>query len=236
MGGFNKYGSSDNYILLGGGGDKPVSDFMLGNNGYDYVEIGGLKWATMNVGANSVTDYGLYFQWGDINGYIALQCGSGTFQKPFGWADYKYGNGTSSPGANGMTRYNSSDLLTRLDIVDDAAHANWSGMWRMPTTAEFQALGNAVNRAWTSDYQGSGVPGIICTDKTDSSKVLFFPACGYCYNGSVYNVGSYGYYWSSSLYSSNVQDAYYLYFLDGLVRWQRSSHRSHGFSVRGVIG
>lgn len=29
----------------------------------------GLKWADCNVGAKKETDYGLYFQWGDIVGY-----------------------------------------------------------------------------------------------------------------------------------------------------------------------
>lgn len=29
----------------------------------------------MNVGASSVTDAGLYFQWGDISGYSANQVG-----------------------------------------------------------------------------------------------------------------------------------------------------------------
>jgi hypothetical protein len=37
----------------------------------------------MNIGANSITDYGLYFQWGDISGYTSSQVGSGTNQKPF---------------------------------------------------------------------------------------------------------------------------------------------------------
>ncbi len=32
---------------------------------HDFVEIGGKKWATMNIGAESITDTGLYFQWGD---------------------------------------------------------------------------------------------------------------------------------------------------------------------------
>jgi hypothetical protein len=31
----------------------------------------------MNVGASSVTDTGLYFQWGDTQGYTASQVGSG---------------------------------------------------------------------------------------------------------------------------------------------------------------
>ena len=203
---------------------------------HDYVEIAGIKWATMNVGANSVTDTGLYFQWGDTQGYTADQVGSGEGQKYFGWADYKYGNGTSSPGATGMTKYNSTDGKTVLDASDDAVIANWGGQWRMPTTAEYAALGAAVNTAWTADYQGSGVAGLVCTDKIDSSKVLFFPACGLCFDGSVLNVGSGGFYWPSSLRSSDVQLAYRLYFYDGQVLWQSDSRRFYGNSVRGVLG
>ena len=217
-------------------GDVHYNPYVDPYAGHDYVEIGGLKWATMNVGANSITDTGLYFQWGDISGYTASQCGSGEGQKYFGWADYKYGNGTSSPGATGMTKYNSSDGKTVLDAEDDAAVANWGGSWRMPTTAEYAALGAAVNRVWTNDYQGSGVKGLVCIDKTDSSKVLFFPACGYSRNGGVSNVGGDGFYWSSSLYSSNVQSAYSFYFFSGYVIWQEDRLRSYGFPVRGVVG
>ena len=217
-------------------GDVHYNPYVDPYAGHEYVEIGGLKWATMNVGANSITDTGLYFSWGDISGYTASQCGSGEGQKYFGWADYKYGNGTSSPGATGMTKYNSTDGKTVLEAADDAAVANWGGSWRMPTAAEYAALGNAVNIAWATDYQGSGVAGMICTDKTDSSKVLFFPACGICFNGGVYNVGGYGYYWSSSLNSSSVQNAYYLDFGNSRVNWQASDGRYDGFSVRGVVG
>ena len=207
-------------------------------NGYKFVEIGGLKWATMNVGANSITDTGLYFQWGDTQGYTAAQVGSGEGQKYFGWADYKYGNGTSNPGATGMTKYNSTDGKTVLDLSDDAARANMGGLWRMPTTVEYVALGNAVNSAWTADYQGSGVSGLVLTDKTDSSKVLFFPAAGFCRNGSVDFVGSNGYYWSSSVLSSNVQNAFCLGFNSSGVNWQDYYliDRFFGFAVRGVVG
>ena len=110
------------------------------------------------------------------------------------------------------------------------------GSWRMPTTDEYAALGAAVNSAWTADYQGSGVSGLVLTDKSDSSKVLFFPAAGYCYNGSVSNVGSYGSYWSSSVYGSSLQNAYRLGFGSGTVNWQRNYYRYYGFSVRGVVG
>lgn len=39
--------------------------------GHDYVEIGGTKWAKVNIGATDVIEAGLYFQWGDTHGYTA---------------------------------------------------------------------------------------------------------------------------------------------------------------------
>lgn len=202
-------------------------------NGHDYVEIGGMKWATKNIGAENITDAGLYFQWGDIQGYTAEQVGTGEGQKYFGWADYKYGNGTSSPGAREMTKYNSTDGKTVLDLEDDAARANWGGTWRMPTTEEMQAFGDAVNAVWTADYQGSGVAGLVCTDKTDNTKVVFFPAAGYC--GSGRHVGRYGYCWSSSLFTSSRQGAYDLNFDSYGANWAYNDSRYFGCAVRPIL-
>lgn len=204
--------------------------------GHEYVEIGGVKWATMNIGASSVTDTGLYFQWGDTQGYTASEVGSGDGKKYFGWTDYKYGNGTSSPGSTGMTKYNSTDGKTTLEVSDDAAVVNWGGNWRMPTTAEFQALGTATTSAWTSSYEGSGVAGLVLTSKADSNVKLFFPAAGRCSNGSVGNVGSYGLYWSSSLHTGVMLYGNGLSFLNGSVNWQGNDDRCNGRAVRPMVG
>lgn len=196
-------------------------------NGHDYVEIGGIKWATKNVGASSVTDYGLYFQWGDTQGYTAEQVGT---DKNFEESDDKYySNGN-------YTKYNATDELVTLQSSDDAVTAAWGGSWRTPTVSEFQALSEAVNTAWTADYQGSGVAGLVLTDKTDSSKVLFFPACGFVDYGEVYDAGSRGDYWQSSLSADYGDDyAYSLLFDDGRVNWRSyDGGRYLGFSVRGV--
>lgn len=45
---------------------------------YEYVDLGlpsGTLWAKMNVGAKSETDAGLYFAWGETQGYTAEQVG-----------------------------------------------------------------------------------------------------------------------------------------------------------------
>lgn len=213
--------------------DSKVHYFEDPYKGHEYVEIGGLKWATMNIGASKPSDYGLYFAWGDTQGYTAEQVGSGEGQKYFGWADYKYVNGTSSPGPIVMTKYNETDGKTILEAVDDAAVANWGGSWRMPTKADFQALGAAVNTAMT---QVNNVYGILCTDIEDSSKTLFFPAAGGCSEGSVTFVGNSGAYWSSSLvpgFAFDGQSAYFFSITDFDVY---GSGRLCGFAVRPVVG
>jgi hypothetical protein len=197
---------------------------------YDYVEIGGIKWATKNVGACNVTDTGLYFQWGDTSGYTASQVGT---DKIFDWANYKYCDGTRS--TSNMTKYNSTDGKTILDFSDDAARTNWGGNWRMPTIDEVQVLKNAITSAWTSDYNDSGVAGLICTDKTDSSKVLFFPACGFANGNGVWEVNTKCNYWTSSLDTMYLNSAYEFVLHDNGGYWQWSSWRQSGFQVRGVL-
>ena len=198
---------------------------------YEWVEIGGVKWATKNVGALTITDYGQYFSWGGTKGYTNDQVSGTCKSKAFSWTDYELGDGGSV--ASNMTKYNSTDGKTVLEAEDDAATVNMGSGWRMPTTAEFQALGNAVTTAWT---QVDGVYGMLCTDKNDSSKTLFFPAAGYCNNGRVGSVGSYGGYWSSSLYTSYVANGYQMYFHSNLVNWHDNINRYNGYSVRGVVG
>lgn len=54
------------------------------HNGFEYVDLGlpsGTKWARCNVGANSETDYGLYFAFGETNGYNRFTNGDRTFDR-----------------------------------------------------------------------------------------------------------------------------------------------------------
>ena len=103
----------------------------------------------------------------------------------------------------------------------------------MPTTVEFQALGAAVNTTWT---QVNNVYGILCTDKTDSSKTLFFPTVGFCTNNRIVGVNNYGGCWSSSLDTNNRNRAYGLYLYGGTIEWDPNYNRCFGYTVRPVVG
>ena len=184
------------------GGDTVMVSGATSNDSFtfeiqhDYVEIGGVKWATMNIGATGLTDGGLYFQWADTSGYTAEQVGNGEGLKRFMWPDYKYSDNGSS---TAMTKYNTSDGKTVLDSSDDAAKAYWGNGWRMPTKAEFESLLDAT----TSEAEIQTITGklmyYVFTDKTDNTKQLILPAGGCAREDEV---GSYGYYWSNTRHNT----------------------------------
>ncbi|MBO5769586.1 MAG: InlB B-repeat-containing protein, partial [Bacteroidales bacterium] len=192
-------------------------------NGHDYVDLGlpsGLKWATCNIGATSPEDYGDYFAWGET-----------TLKDNYDWSTYKYCNGSVSTLTkyNGNGDYGTIDYKTTLDLSDDAARANWGGAWRMPTYAELDELRNNCTRTWTTQ---NGVNGYKVTSKTNGNSI-FLPAAGSRYGTSVYDVGSRGYYWSSSLYEGYPCSAYSLRFNSGDVYWI-NYYRYYGYTVRAV--
>lgn len=65
-----------------------------------------------------------------------------------------------------------------------------------------------------------------------NGNTVFLPAAGYRGSAGVGDVGSYGYYWSSTPYSNGVNDAYDVYFYSGNMNPQGSNYRYNGFSVR----
>lgn len=208
-------------------------------NGHEYIDLGlpsGTLWAKCNVGATTETDYGMYFQWGDTQGYTSAQVGVGTGQKEFAWADYKYGTYDSSDTTNyGMTKYNGTDAKTSLDITDDAAHVNMGGEWTMPNSTQIEELLDEryVTKEMVSNYKNTGVSGYLFTSVANSNT-LFVPFSGLAFDGSVSNAESGGDVWSSSL-SSNVNNAFDLYVNDKPDALLANGNRYFGFSVRGVV-
>ena len=196
------------------------------HNGYEFVEIAGTKWATCNVGAENPSDFGLYFQWGDRKGYTAYEAEN---VKVFNLDTYKHYNGIR------FTKYNGFDKKRVLDLRDDPAFAYMGQWWRMPTQDEFRRLIESTTHMRVYNYQDSGISGMVFTDITDVTKELFFPAAGFCDDGSVGNVGSFGNYWSSSLVLGDVFSAYQLYFYSGGVHCDNYDSRCFGYPVRGVL-
>ena len=98
----------------------------------------------------------------------------------------------------------------------------------MPTGEEMTELREKCKWEWTT--QG-GKKGYKVIGKNGNS--IFLPAAGRRYESGLRNEGSFGYYWSSSLYSENSSIAWDTDFHSAAV-YRSISSRSFGFSVRPV--
>ena len=201
-------------------------------NGYAWVDLGlSVRWATVNVGATQPYDYGLYFAWGDTRGYTSDTSDGHNF----GWENYKWCNGSSDTMTKYCTdsSYGTVDNKTTLDLEDDAAAVNMGGSWRMPTKAEQDELRTQCTWTWqaegNADY--NGVAGYKVTGTNGNS--IFLPAAGDRNDASIGYPGTYGYYWSASLFEYSPDCAYYVNFISG-VDWDFSG-RCYGLSVRAVL-
>ena len=208
------------------GDDSGKGDDGSGDKQYTHavVDLGlpsGLLWATCNVGASTPYEDGDYFAWGETEP-----------KSDYSWSTYKWCKGlgstitkycdSSSYGYNGFT-----DDKTVLDAEDDAATANWGAGYRMPTYAEFCELKTTCTWTWDSSHNGYTVTG-------KNGNSIFLPASGNHYGSSLIAHGSYGYYWSATLYSGAAFHAYFFYFDSGYHYLYFDYYRYRGQTVRPV--
>ena len=196
---------------------------------YEYVDLGlpsGLKWAKCNIGAETETDYGDYFMWGEV---------TPNTDEEYSWASYKYCNGSY----NTLTKYcrkknyGAVDNKLALDTEDDTAIQIMGGDWRMPTKDDFQELLDNTTNEWVTDYNGTGVNGRKFTSKTNGNSI-FIPASGCRWGNSFHYQGEDCAIWSSSLNALSNDNAWCLssssYYIN-----VNYDYRFGGFVIRGVM-
>ena len=189
----------------------------------------GIKWASFNLGATKAEEYGNYYAWGETEP-----------KDNYSLSVYKFANG-----AQAYTKYNTDsyytylglgiiDNKTVLDPQDDAAHANLGSKWRIPTDAEWTELRENCSWNWTTE---NGVEGYkVISDKPGyTDKWIFLPAPGERSGTDQYNVGYFGYYWSSNLYTDDPAYAFSIFFSPSYAG-QHNDPRYRGCSIRPVFG
>lgn len=173
---------------------------------HEVVDLGlNVLWAACNIGAEAPEGYGSYFAWGEV-----------TPKEQYTEENYLYFN-------------NAEGITLPQDISGteyDAATVLWKGEWRMPTIADIEELTTQCTWTWTAENKVNGyrVTG-------PSGKSIFLPAAGQQRDVPI-NVGSTGYYWSSTLSNEYTTAAYNLNFTGYTGRW--SANRSYGFAIRPV--
>lgn len=172
-------------------------------NGYEFVDLGlSVLWASMNVGANNIYEFGLTYKWGETN---PSACSTDDYKfhiRPEN--DLKIGGGIYP-----LSKYvvygdvSKPDYKNRLELCDDAVHANMGGSWRMPTKAEWEEL---FACEWDL---------VTINDMIDAIRILGKNKNFIClpinHNGmSIARSFSEGisWYWSSSLHARNSHEAW----------------------------
>ena len=179
----------------------------------EYVDLGlSVKWATFNVGATSPEDYGDYFAWGETE-----------TKETYSWATYKWGTSSN------LTKYNTTDGKTILDLDDDAAYVNWGGKWRMPSKEEVDELTQQCNWIWTTH---NNVNGYKVTGPNGNS--IFLPAAGYKGAGPTYPAGEDGLYWTSTLEKGHYSYLIVLHNDAPPTEASTKGTRCFGFTIRPV--
>jgi hypothetical protein len=190
-------------------------------DGVEAVDLGlSVKWANMNVGASKESGFGSYFAWGET--------------KPkayYSWNTYAW----SKENTQLLIKYSTTDGKSQLVPSDDAAHANWGGEWRMPTMEECEELTDPDKCKWewmTKD----GVNGYKVTGKKTGNSI-FLPITGLRFYEGIQFRAVYGYYWTSTLYTTTPNKAWCLEFnvSDVNVHFGNlSSNRFSGRCIRAV--
>lgn len=212
--------------------------WRFAENQYDYV--GDAVGNTTPTGRDTQSDWIDLFGWGTAGHSFAS--GYGTLYQPWETDNTdgkKYGPSGTNNGLYGT--YAQGDWGT-----------NMGAGWRTLTIAEWQylfntrtvnggtgngksyTLGQSVNGKlgiviYPDDYTGAAYSGSDWST-FESAGCVFLPAAGDRDGAAVYDVGSYGFYWSSS--PSNADDAYYVIFDSGYLSPATDYHRYYGFSVR----
>ena len=186
-----------------------VTDYAYVINGHKFIDLGlpsGTLWAETNIGAKTAYDDGNYYAWGETSTKDSYTSDNYSF------------TGNSS-----------------LEAANDVATTEWGSGCRMPTQSEMIELSDESNCTWTwVGCTNSAGEAINCYKvvSVNNGNIIYLPASGYRNGDYLYDHGSNGGYWSSTLY--DVSRACSLYFYSSDHYADSSNGRFYGFSVRPV--
>ena len=190
----------------------------------EYVDLGlpsGKKWSKKYLGAETATDKGDYYAWGE------------TSPKAPGNFDFTKENYKLRDGAWGdFRRYNKKDGWKQLIPYDDAATARLGDKWHIPTETEVQEL---LDNCTAKEITMNGKAGIALVSKINNNYIFFRN------NGLVSFDKWYGtdrfVCWTADLFIGDVQSATYCrIYIDGdnIVTDTWHTLRSDGMNIRPI--
>lgn len=182
-------------------------------NDVGYVDLGlpsGKLWATKNVGADTMTDTGGYYQYAGL-----IDC------EFFPNTDVPY----AGEGKNVFTKYNPGE---RLEREDDVVAYTLGGSWSMPSAEDFEEL---IANTTVEKTALNGIAGYKFVSRYDDRKFIFIPVSGF-YQAGRKNVGDQLFIGASDI-GTLAHNRRYLYDKNAVSVGE--TLRSMALTVRGVL-
>ena len=189
----------------------------------EYVDLGlpsGKKWSKKYLGAETATDEGDYYAWGETSPKAP-----GNFtNENYGLLDGAWGE---------FRRYNKKDGWGQLMPYDDAATARLGNKWHIPTKTEVQEL---FDNCTAKEITLNGQAGIALVSKINNNYI-FFINNGYTSGMKWYNTDQ-CVCWSANMSNMLIEDGnVFKIYIDGdnivtSTKWRQD--RSSGMNIRPI--
>lgn len=190
-----------------------------------YVNLGlpsGTLWYNTNLGANNLTERGLYFSWGNTDGYTAT------------YVEGEYSGFINNYNftANSYSSTNGYQISGTIPLEKDIASQILGDGWRIPTDVQFQEL---IDNCTIENTTIEGVPGKLFTSNINGNT-LFFPNNGYGVGTLLDTPKFYTSYWTNV--DDEIDNTKAVCFHSGLSETQlgyiHSESKHYGFGIRAV--
>lgn len=178
-----------------------------------YLGWGDIRWATCNVGASKSSDVGEYFAWGETSSKSEYS------QSTYSYFVQDSGYNMSSIG----------DYLTGTE--QDAATANWSENWRMPSREELDNLYAYSTVKWETK---DGVSGYTFTSTLNGNSI-FLPATGYMQGKQLNKYGAEGDYWSRTNGASRENGSGFALFFTETTTFEPGQCTTWDYGEKGMV-
>lgn len=183
------------------------------NNHPHIIDLGltsGTKWACCNVGASTPGEFGDYYA-----------CGETETKATYDWDSYTHSK-------NDKDAFNKKKDFSGTEY--DVAHVRWGGKFRMANASKCRELWEQCSHEMVTQ---EGVYGIRFTG--DNGGSIFIPAAGYILGEILYNVGTSGFSWTSSIFSDASNMGMTLDYCNKMPVTGIDNDRCVGHTIRPVI-
>ncbi len=173
-------------------------------------------------GGHYYVDLGLSVMWAVTNVGATYSSEIGDY---FAWGEISSMSANKGYGAS--KKHVLEDVSGNAEA--DAATAIWGALWRTPTASEIKELIDECEWVFSENdgCAGYNVIGV-------NGNSIFLPLAGYGYEGISEEVGTNGYYWSSTPSEDDSQCSLYL-FLNKKGQSCQSDYHYFGFNIRPVV-